>query len=477
MRKSHHDPFWISLTNTLENTSHYAGLIFALVSALTFAQGSRLASYIFLLVAYIFVCAFVMRWLARRDATRNIVLAVTSVVTFTWLGYNVVQDVRALQGIVVTPARTGETLILLAEFDKRGARGIDFTTRIHDRLSDELQRAKLRDVRIETVEASKARAGDRTTARLLGARHNAAFVVWGWYDDIDIHPDFVVVPSNSLVQQAPRLSEFAATGVDAAFQIREGLPDEVSYVTLFVMGQLLIRAERLDDARQALDTAEENARAAQVTDGLGSLYFDRAIILHLLGSDLNLVVDEYSRAISADPTLAAAFYNRSVVRTARGDSAEQVFDDYARAVELEPRLVPFAHFGTRDLPPPLPRSAALEKVRSGLRAYDLGDNDQALQDFTDALTADESYAPTYYFRARAHHTRREFMRAIDDYTRFVERGANYPSTYAAYAYYARALAYRSSNMPAQANADFDAYLRTASPDDPFRADAELYKQK
>ncbi|MCA1554952.1 MAG: hypothetical protein LC737_11290, partial [Chloroflexi bacterium] len=358
----HNDPFWTSLTKALEDISHYAGLIFALVSAVAFAQGSRLASYIFLLVAYIFIATFVMRWLARRDAQRNVALALLSVATFTWLGYNVVQDARALQGIVVTPARSGETLILLAEFDKRGTRGIDFTTRIRDRLSDEMQRARLRDVRIETVEASKARAGDRTTARLLGARHNAAFVVWGWYDDIDIHPDLVVVPSNALVQEAPRLSEFSATGVDTAFQIREGLPDEVSYVTLFVMGQLLIRAERLDDARQAFDTAEDNARAAKVTAGLGSLYFDRALVLHLLGSDLNVVVDEYSRAITSDPSLALAYYNRSVARTARGDPPDQVFSNYARAVELEPRLIPFAYFGTRDLPTPLPRAAALSKV-------------------------------------------------------------------------------------------------------------------
>ncbi len=476
MAKPHSDPFWTSLTKTLDDISHYAGLLFAIISALTFAQGSRITSYIFLVVAYVFVAAFITRWLARKEAQRNLALAALSVATFTWLGYNIFQDVRALQGIVVTPARSGETLILLSDFDRRGTRGIDFTTRIRDRLSDEVQKAKLKDVRIETIAVTQARVGDRTAARVIGARHNATFVLWGWYDDLDIHPDLIVVPDGAFTQGVPRLSDFSPTNVDTAFLIREGLPDEVSYVTLFVMGQLLVRADRLDDARNAFATAEDNANAAKVSAGLDALTFYRAVVLQLLDADPNLVIDAYSRAIELNPEFAAAYYDRSTAREARGDAPDQVFADYAKAVDLEPRLIPFAYFSTRDLPAPLPRQPALSKLQDGIHAYSVSDYDTAIEAFNATLANDPSYAATYYFRARVHHVRREFQLAIDNYTRFLDASATVPAPYAAYAYYARALAYRALNQRDRAAQNFDAYLQNAPASDPFRADAEFYKR-
>lgn len=476
MPRKHTDSFWESLRKTIEAIAHYAGLIATILAAISFAQGNRFASYIFLIVAYIFLAAFVMRWLARKELQRNLIIAALGVVTFAWLGYNALQDVRNAQGIVVTPARAGETLILLAEFDKRGQRGIDFTTRIYDRLSDEVQRAKLKDVRIETIPASRVRIGDRATARRIGLAHKATFVIWGWYDDISAYPDFVVVPDGSLGQELPRLSDFSVSDADTAFIIREGLPSEVAYLSLFVTGQLLMRQGRLAEARDAFATAEDNARAAKVTEGLGSLYFQQALVLHLLGSDINLVIDAYTRAIEANPNLAPAYYDRSVARLARGDSAADVFADYARAVELDPHLMPFAYFPTRDLPMPLPNADALDKLKSGINAYQVRDYDGAIEQFNAALAAEPSYLPTYYFRARTHHVRGEYSLAIDDYTQFLSTSADYPRLYVAYAYYARALARRSLGMSAQANEDFDAYLKLAPLDDPFRTPAEFYKQ-
>ncbi len=477
MRTQQVESFGDSLGESLESIAPYAGLTLAVLSALSFAQGSHIASYIFLVVADLFLAGFILRWFAHKELERDLLLVGLSIAVFAWLGFNLLKDYREGQGVVVAPARNGETLILLTQFDKRGTREIDLSRRIHARLKAEIERRALPNVRLEIVDTSRVRVGDRTAARRLGQQHRATFVIWGWYDDLDVHPDFVIVPDGSPGQDLPRLTELSTTEVDTAFLIREGLPDELSYMALFVVGQLLIRQDRLDEARDAFDVAEDNARAAKVSSGIGSLYFQRAIVLHWLGSDLNLVVDEYTRAIEKSPSLAPAYYYRSLARTARADAPALIFADYARAVELDPRLIPFAYFSTRDLPTPLPHSSlALSKVREGLRAYALGDFDQTIDLLTEAIAAAEAYDVSYYFRARAHHVRGDLRLALADYTRFLDTTRSYPPLYAAYTHYARALAHRSLNMPNLAAEDFDLFLKLAPLDDPFRTPAEYYRQ-
>jgi hypothetical protein len=441
---------------------------------MTLAPGSHAASYIFFLAAYAFLAAFVTGRRAHDEARRHLVLATLSVATMAWLGYNLYRDARTQASTIVTPARSAETLILMTEFDRRGTRVLTLSTRLREQFNETLQSNRLANVRVEAVPLDQARVADRTAARKLGERHNAAFVVWGWYDDQDAHPDLVVVPGVLPEQDLPRLSDFSRSAVDAAFRIHDGSPDELAFVVDVATAQLLLRAVRPGDARDVLADAEDSASAAKLSVGLDSLYFLQALAEQQVGADLNLVVDGYARALEANPMLAAAYLSRSLARAARGDAPDRVFADYARAVELEPRFVPFAYLSTRAFPAPLPPEPALARLREGLDAYRVGDYDAALQDFDDALSLQPAYAGTYYFRARVHHVRGEFQLAADDYTRFIDASTSGEPHYLAYTYYARALARRALSQHIAAAQDFNAYLKVATPDDPNRANAERY---
>lgn len=461
------DSYWRSLVKGLERLSPYAGMIWAALSVAAWWQGSHLASYLFLATAYLYGCAFLLCLPQHRLRFRYPLIGIAGVATIAWLAFQIGEDYRAGQGIAATPARTGETLVLLARFDNRGGSNDNFTRRLQTRLDAEIEQSSLTHVRLEAIDVSSASVGDRVTARTLGARHGAALVIWGWYDEREVHADVVAVPG-----ETDAVDDAIAS--DAAIVLREGLPGGINFLTSFVAGLLWATQEDPGEARLAFDAAE--AEGSDTTAGLDGLYFYRALALQRLGADPKLALDDFTRAIAANPEMGAAYFGRARARVEQGAPATETFADYTRAVQLERRLIPFAYRQLRDLPTPWPDPPVLALIANGMRAYALGDREQAIEQLTAAITADAHYAAGYYLRGRVYHVRGEFDAAISDYTRFLNGAGAYPREWVADAHYARALALRSLEMDAQAIADFDAYLELIPLDSPLRAYAELYAQ-
>jgi len=479
-----------TIADIFEKVDKYVGIIIAIIAALTFSRGDRVVSYIFVGIGYILLASFLWRVIAQKSVVKRLIptprplpekreyryprsqrwiariaLVVLTLFSFGWVGVNGWRDYQAREGLLFPRAKENELLVIIAQFDNRSTKGIDPTQRIYDRLRKELEEAGITTARLEIA----PEITNLDEAREIGGRHEAIFVIWGWFDDVGFTPNFTIVKEKEFVLKGMELEEVSVEPPkDFSLYIREGLPAQMAYFSTLTIGQLYYWDEKFEEALSAFDRAIENAQQGGTSEGLADVYFYRGYIHQVPLDDPKAAIADYDKAIELRPDLAKAYNNRGVAHADKGeydlaiadydkaielkhDNAEAynnrglAYDDkgeydlaianYDRAIELRPdyadaynnRGVTYAHKGEYDLAIAdydraieLKPGLAEAYVNRGAAYYHKGEYDRAIADFDKAIELKPDNAEAYNNRGLAYTFKREYDLAIADFDKAIE---------------------------------------------------------
>jgi len=475
-----------TIADVFEKVDKYAGIIAAIIAALTFSQGNRFASYAFVVIGYVLMASFLWRVMTQRSVVRRaiatvrpllekreyryprsqrwiagIALVVLTLFSFGWVGVNGWRDYQAREGLLFPRAKENELLVIIAQFDNRSAKGIDPTQRIHDRLRKEFEEAGITNGRLEMAPEITS----LNEARRIGERHGAVFVIWGWFDDVGFTPNFTIVKEKPFLLEDLELKEEPVEPArDFSLYIREGLPAQMAYFSTLTIGQLYCWDGKFEKALSAFDIAIDNALQSGTLEGLADVYFYRGYIHGVVLDDSQHSLANYNEVIELKPNYAEAYYNRGCVYDDLGQHWLAI-QDYDKAIELKPDLA--EAYGNRgnayqrqgdyeraiaDL------SKFIELKADDAKAYynrgtvyaKQGDYEQAIQDFGKAIELKPDYAEAYSNRGLTYYHKGDYEQAIRDLDRAIELEPDL-----AVAYNNRGAAHHDKGDYKQAIADYD----------------------
>ncbi len=266
-----------------------------------------------------------------------------------------------------TPGVTGENRppdVIIAEFETRPGETVRVARRLEENLYEQLQIYGLSDVNVMVVNEPVL---DREQAENLTTELAGKVLIWGWYDDVGVRVRIHLPESHQGNLQALRLRELplAQAGSDSselAFLVNGPLPQNVTFLSLFIIGQLNYQANEYEAGYAAFDAAMANLPETIIFENEALLYFFRARQLERTGDENAAdVICDYARAIALDPSFASAYNNLGVflasqqLSTEVRDTAEPCltalpFEDadiprvlFSRAAELEPNSVLIAY--------------------------------------------------------------------------------------------------------------------------------------
>jgi tetratricopeptide (TPR) repeat protein/DNA-binding XRE family transcriptional regulator len=236
-------------------------------------------------------------------------------------------------------ASSDETLVLVSEFANYsgGQIGYNIAGRIQEALQEEFWEAGLEDVRIERIPGI---VSDEASARNVGWEFRAALVVWGEYDSGRV----IAVITAPMAEERIESREqrwLVATSEELSSTINTDLPQDVRWISLYVLGRTHFGAGRRDQAevvfKRALVEPPEDPRA------VAGIYF----FLGLLGSqepdsDLDEVIAYYTEAIERFPEMTSALNNRGLAYLNRGSlgDLERAVVDFRAAMACSPDFAP-----------------------------------------------------------------------------------------------------------------------------------------
>jgi len=262
----------VSQLSTLFKNLKWVMVAFGII---TFALGRRPLSYVFLGIACVLFCQFLWR-MDWSKIWRILSMLLVTMLVAGWIGMNVREDIRKAQGLLFSPAKSDELLIIVAQFE---GSGLNPTIRIVNRLQEELEKADIKNTRIKTVPETGPKISNKEAARKIGKIHNAVFVIWGWYDDAGFSPNFTIIKESKRPLTVAELKEIPSELKEFNLYIREGLPAYMSYFATSKIGQLYYWNSEYDKAFSAFNAAVEilerspRIEGIQVPGGLNSLYF------------------------------------------------------------------------------------------------------------------------------------------------------------------------------------------------------------
>jgi tetratricopeptide (TPR) repeat protein len=391
---------------TLDKLDKYASVVSAIIAVLTFSQGNRIVSYVFVIIGYVLMARFLWRVMTQKSAVEigietprplpeeweysrpqpwrwlaGITLVVLTLISFGWVAVNGWGDYQAWrqtrEGLLFPRAEENELLVIIAQFDNRSTKGIDPTQRIYDRLRKELDEAGITNARLEIA----PEIADLDEAREIGERHGAIFVIWGWFDDVGFTPNFTIVKERVLAQFVVKGMELKEVPLeppeDFSLYVREGLTSQMAYFSTLTIGQVYFWDWEYDKAFNAFDRAIEIAQQGRILEGLADIYLYR-------GATRMTVWDD-------------TYMTPMIV----WDNAQQAIADFGRAIELRPDF------------------AEAYSSRGFLHA-EQGEYDLAIADYNKAIELRPDFAEVYLSRGRVHKMRGEKEEAIRDFELFLE---------------------------------------------------------
>ena len=167
------------------------------------------------------------------------------------------------------------------------------------------------------------------------------------------------------------------------------------------------------------------------------IYFQRGLTYYNSGQTEQAEAD-FSSALDEDDSLSDAYYFRGNIYLNK-DEYELALDDLTLAIENEYDPLEYAY------------------VTRGVVHHRLGDDDEAIRDYTEAIKQDPTYALAYYNRGLAYETQEDYQRAVDNFTLAIENEYFSPSN----VYYERGLVYDSLGDYASARDDYTEVINLA----------------
>lgn len=221
----------------------------------------------------------------------------------------------ALEGTKVAP----HARILIAAFEaKDDTNPGEIPDRIKRDLEKELRKHNLTGVKVETFGTPITSAQGAKTA---SEQADSKVVVWGWYDKNGITINIYTPEPPSTVDDALRLKEVPWTqgadiAADISLKVRERLPNNITFLSLFIIGSLYYQNNEYQNGHQAFDAAMDKLPREVDLENESLVHFFLARRFEASGNeDLERVVCEYSKSIELNPNFAAAYNNLGILFT------------------------------------------------------------------------------------------------------------------------------------------------------------------
>ncbi|HLL71527.1 MAG TPA: tetratricopeptide repeat protein [Pyrinomonadaceae bacterium] len=219
----------------------------------------------------------------------------------------------ALAGTEVVPRAD----VLIAQFEARpGAKPYEIANRLKDNLEIELSKHQLGQVKVEKLAGTVKSAQEEAAAATKGS---SKVVVWGWYDSegivIKIHTSEPTSAGDGILSMREvSLRSADAAAADLSFKLTQQLPENTSFLSLFVIGQLYYLNNDYQKGHQAFDAAMSNLPKEIRLVNESLLHFFVARRLEAAGEkDTARIVCEYTQAIEQNPKFAAAYNNLGIL--------------------------------------------------------------------------------------------------------------------------------------------------------------------
>lgn len=207
--------------------------------------------------------------------------------------------------------------VIIVEFEPPPNRFVKVAPLLEENLLDTLDEYDLRGVNVQVIDQPIA---SRDEAATLAAMSGSRVVIWGWYDDLGINVRIYLTSETQRSRAVLRTSAvpLASTeGGDSELALRvvsDVLPENVTFLSLFVIGQLSYQANEYQAGYAAFDAAMANMPETVVFENPALLHFFRGRQLEAVDSgDTVTIICEYTQAITADPEFAPAYNNLGIL--------------------------------------------------------------------------------------------------------------------------------------------------------------------
>lgn len=228
----------------------------------------------------------------------------------------------AIEGIFGTPTpvpppQLSAPDVLIAQFDTPPSSTHQVEYWLEDDLQTQLRNFGLNNV---TVQVSNMPVTSEEEAQKAVNETGSKVVIWGWYDANGIQVKIflsggeqsgTVLPGTKVI---PLLSG-GDTGSEISVIITEVLPQNVSFLSLFVIGHLEYLSNNYQAGHRAFDAAMSQIPPPdKVTiQNQAILHFFIARQMDRNGENLESVICEYAKAIELDPQFDVAYNNLGLV--------------------------------------------------------------------------------------------------------------------------------------------------------------------
>jgi tetratricopeptide (TPR) repeat protein len=324
-----------------------------------------------------------------------------------------------------------EIIVAVADFEHRGAGSYRVTRMFVEQLSRATR--EYPEVRIERL--SKFIPWDQGSPAAIdaGRRRNAAVVLWGDYDKTKARA--VITVHFELLSKPKRLSlhqDFKTANVDVMelerFTVQEILSQEMSYLTLLVLGFVRFEARDWDGAIARLtDALNQRSVPEEIVDAF-ALHLTRGSAYLQIGA-WERAEQDYSRVLQSKPDHARAYLGRAVARMNAGDLDGALTDVneslrvdpessdaytirsfvYGRRGELEQAIADTNELIRRN-------PADVDAYRSrGLQLLLCGNQEQAINDFDRVIELARANAYGWWLRGLAREITGDLDRALADF--------------------------------------------------------------
>lgn len=216
----------------------------------------------------------------------------------------------------IPPPKVEAADVLIAEFDpKYATQPVDVAHRLEADLEDRLESFGLGEVNVQVLaEPVSSEAEAQNAANDTGSK----VVIWGWYDDKGIQVKVFLSGGKEAGTELAGTNEIplgvaGEESTEISFVIRDVLPENVSFLSLFVIGHLEYLSNDYESGHRAFDAAMNNMPDTVALENEAILRFFEARQLDASGGELDDVICGYAAAIRADPGFAEPYNNLGTV--------------------------------------------------------------------------------------------------------------------------------------------------------------------
>lgn len=210
----------------------------------------------------------------------------------------------------------GSRLVLISDIAGESSSGnFNIARRLEGDLQDRIRERGLENV---NVRVHTPTIDDESEALDLLEQENADALIWGWYDDIGVNVS-VILPGTGGNPQVLDTGEipFESDDVEGnrvAIVVRDILPENVTFISLFVIGNLYYSANEYQSGFTAMNAAMDNIPENATLENEALVhYFNARQLQQDESEDIATIVCEYAKALELRPDFAEAYNNLGIV--------------------------------------------------------------------------------------------------------------------------------------------------------------------